>query len=94
MAAHGFVSCSGPGVGAAPQHLPGATPALLAMMHDAYLADFQAELEIAVQDLACWQGVVAAGRLAEDAEHDTGGLMALWAARRDHSTARSLLLAN
>lgn len=63
-----------------PRHLPGATAELLRPVHDAYTAEFGHELE-ARPDLATWQAVVAAGRLAEDAEPDERGLLALWEQR-------------
>lgn len=79
-------------VGAAPRHLPRATRHVLHELRHTYLAEFRSELEMAAVDLAGWQGVVAAGRLAEDAELDDTALMALWRARTDEQSGHSLLV--
>jgi len=65
---------------AQPRHLPGATSSLLRAVHDAYITAFEDELRIH-EDVATWQAVVAAGRLAEGAEPDESGLLALWQRR-------------
>jgi len=80
-----------PGGRDAPRHLPKATAALLQVAHGAYLSEFRTELERASGDLARWLGVVAAGRLAEDAEHDAGALIELWSVRADEAEAARLL---
>lgn len=81
-----------PGRQTAPRHLPGATAALLDVAQTAYLEEFRGELQVGRSDLATWLGVVAAGRLSEDAEHDVGALMELWSARADHAEAAKRLL--
>ena len=81
-----------PNSGASPTHLPGATSKVLHELHQTYLAAFRSELEIAADDLARWQGVVAAGRLAEDAELDDAALMSLWGSRADKQAGLSLLV--
>lgn len=77
---------------ASPWHLPEATRDLLANVHGAYLAEHREQLDWARDDLACWQAVVAAGRLAEGAEIDERGLLAHWNARADSHAAQTLLL--
>lgn len=81
-----------PNEGAVPRHLPGATHQMLQQLHHTYLAAFRSELEVAVIDLAGWQGVVAAGRLAEGAELDDVALMSLWGERANTASGRSLLV--
>lgn len=78
---------------APPPHLPGAPGQLLSDLHRSYLAEFQAELDMARHELSAWQAVVAAARLAEGAEVDEGTLVALWEARDDEVAAQSLLVA-
>jgi len=63
------------------RHLPGATSTLLDPIRAGYVGEFEAELQAESADLATWQGVLAAGRLAEGAEVDESGLLALWHAR-------------
>lgn len=81
-----------PGSSAAPRHLPGATKPVLQPAYDAYVREFQSELQVVALDLACWRGVVAAGRLAEDAELDSGVLLELWEARSNTEAAQLALL--
>ena len=76
-----------PGSGHAPDHLPGATPALLERLHAAYIAQFADELADAATDLASWQAAVAVGRLAEGAEVDEGWLIQLWHSRHTDRAA-------
>lgn len=61
-------------------HLPDADPALLGRLHDAYV-EGMAEALARHDDLREWEAVLAAGRLAEDAEADGSGLLALWESR-------------
>lgn len=69
---------------AEPRHLPGATAELLHTVHEAYIAEFSDELS-GPPNIATWEAVVAAGRLAEDAESDERGLLALWERRKEAS---------
>lgn len=64
-------------------HLPGATPALLEVMHRSYLDEFAPELDAVRDALVDWQSVVAAGRLAEGAHVNEATLLALWSGRHD-----------
>jgi thiamine kinase len=48
-----------------PEHLPGADPATLGVLTDAYLARLREHLEIDDELLARWQAVSAAARIAE-----------------------------
>jgi len=75
-----------------PRHLPGASAELLRTIRHAYLDVFRPELAMAKNDLASWQAVLAAARLAEDAEVHQDGLIALWQARDDAAAATELLL--
>jgi len=63
------------------RHLPGATAGLLEPAHRGYVDEFANELRAERAQLGDWQAVLAAGRLAEQAEVDESGLIALWAAR-------------
>lgn len=59
-------------------HLPGADPPLLSALHAAYVSGMRAVLARPVEELCQWEAVVAASRLAEDAEADESLLLALW----------------
>lgn len=74
------------------RHLPNATQPLLGVVQRGYLAGFQPELRRERDQLAIWQGVIAAGRLAEGAEVDESGLVRLWAERDKGSAERELLI--
>lgn len=74
------------------RHLPNANRELLAVIQHGYLAGFQRELEQQREHLPAWQGVLAAGRLAEGAEVDESGLLQLWAQRRGGLSAVDLLI--
>ena len=62
-------------------HVPGAAPAVLLELHDAYLRAMTPFLEPATDDLRMWEAVVAASRLAEEAEIDESPLLAMWRQR-------------
>ena len=62
-------------------HLPGATPAQLAELHQVYVEQFSGDLARAEADLQRWESVIAAGRLAEGVEADASNLLGLWRAR-------------
>jgi len=74
-----------------PRHLPGASANLLGAVHASYLGEFHAELLLAEEDLASWQAVVAAARMAEGAEVNEGALMSLWQARNGTEATDRLL---
>jgi aminoglycoside phosphotransferase (APT) family kinase protein len=59
-----------------PEHLPGADPATLGALTDAYLGRLREHLEIDDDLLACWQAVSAVARMAEGVP--SGALLALW----------------
>jgi aminoglycoside phosphotransferase (APT) family kinase protein len=60
-----------------PEHLPGADPATLRALTDAYLGHLRTYLEIDDDLLARWQAVSAVARIAEGVSR--GALLALWA---------------
>jgi aminoglycoside phosphotransferase (APT) family kinase protein len=59
-----------------PEHLPGADPATLGALTDAYLGRLREYLEIDGDLLARWQAVSAVARMAEGVP--SGALLALW----------------
>jgi aminoglycoside phosphotransferase (APT) family kinase protein len=59
-----------------PEHLPGADPATLGALTDAYLGRLREHLEIDDDLLARWQAVSAVARMAEGVP--SGALLALW----------------
>jgi aminoglycoside phosphotransferase (APT) family kinase protein len=59
-----------------PEHLPGADPATLGVLTDAYLGRLRESLEIDDDLLARWQAVSAVGRMAEGVHRDA--LLELW----------------
>lgn len=70
------------GSGTAPTHLPGATACLLDEFHRSYLRHALRRVEpSAVADLATWERVLAAARLAEHTTADRADLLALWRGR-------------
>lgn len=81
-----------PTAATAPRHLPGAPRALMHDIHENYLGEFRAELDMAASELASWQAVVAAARLAEGAEVNEDALLSLWAARSDAGAAHASLV--
>lgn len=66
-------------------HLPGAVPELLSELHDSYVSAMSDVLNRSFPDLGLWEAVVAASRLAEDAEADESPLVELW---RDRHAGR------
>ena len=73
-----------------PEHLPGADPATLGVLTDAYLARLREQMEIDDDLLARWQAVSAVGRIAEGVAR--GPLLDVWA--RFQSTAAVHAAAN
>lgn len=59
-----------------PEHLPGADPATLKVLTDAYLARLRETLDIGDDVLAHWQAVGAVARVAEGVPSDA--LLAMW----------------
>lgn len=66
-------------------HLPGADRSLLEALHDSYVSASSDLLDRAGKDLRAWEAIVAASRLAENAEADDSPLVALW---RDRNVGR------
>lgn len=62
-------------------HMPGASAEMLSELHDAYVGAMAAFLTPAADDLRMWEAVVAASRLAEEAETDESPLLAMWRQR-------------
>ena len=62
-------------------HMPGAAVDMLQQLHDAYVGAMAAFLAPAGDDLRMWEAVVAASRLAEEAETDESPLLAMWRQR-------------
>jgi len=79
-----------PGAGDRP-HLPAARPEFLNEFHESYVVAMSDVIDSSPDDLRKWEAVVAATRLAEDAESDQSALLALWHNR--DSTCSSPLLA-
>ena len=71
-------------------HLPGAPSGLLHDLHAAYLEDMSDVLVASEEELRQLEAVVAASRLAEDAEADESSLLGLWRGR--HGRWQSPLL--
>ena len=71
-------------------HLPGARSGLLREMHDSYVAAMSDVLTAPTDQLRQLEAVVAASRLAEDAEASKSPLLALW--RDRDGRGQSLLL--
>lgn len=65
-------------------HLPGAPSGLLHDLHMAYLVAMSDVLIASEDELRQLEAVVAASRLAEDAEADESSLLALWRGRNGH----------
>ncbi len=59
-------------------HLPAARPGFLSEFHEAYLEAMTEVINSSPGELRQWEAVVAASRLAEDAESDESALLALW----------------
>jgi len=70
-------------------HLPGADLETLGRVHRGYLQVFADELSYHRNELAPWQALIAAGRIAEHAEVDESGLIGLWN-ERDLPTASAV----
>lgn len=62
-------------------HLPDARPGLLQELHEAYVAAMGGRFSAPPADICRWEAVVAASRLAEDAEADESSLLSLWGGR-------------
>lgn len=62
-------------------HLPGAPNELLTQLHESYVSAMGDVLRAPPDELRRWEAVVAASRLAEDAESDESSLLALWRGR-------------
>ena len=62
-------------------HMPGASAEMLSELHDAYVGAMASFLMPAADDLRMWEAVVAASRLAEEAETDESPLLAMWRQR-------------
>lgn len=72
-------------------HLPAARPGFLNAFHESYLSAMSDVISASRAELRQWEAVVAASRLAEDAESDESALLALW--RNRDMAAPSPLLA-
>lgn len=75
---------------ASPAHLPGAEPALLEALHDAYLDAMSDLLAIDPDVLHDWETLAAVSRLAEGDQHDAAALSERWR-RRDDPGSSALL---
>ncbi|MEO1064958.1 MAG: aminoglycoside phosphotransferase family protein [Actinomycetota bacterium] len=75
---------------AAPAHLPGAAPEVLARVHDTYAVEMADVLDVHVESLGAWESVVAASRLAEGAQSDEWALVSLWERRASHRASAIL----
>lgn len=62
-------------------HMPGASAEMLSALHDSYVGAMTSFLMPAADDLRMWEAVVAASRLAEEAEADESPLLAMWRQR-------------
>lgn len=62
-------------------HLPGASPVVLKVLHDSYVAAMSTFVTAPPGVVAAWEAVVAASRLAERAEADESSLLSLWRQR-------------
>lgn len=59
-------------------HTPGASASMLTDLHDGYTTTMRTTVANAADDLVLWEAVIAASRLAEDAETDEAPLLAIW----------------
>ena len=59
-------------------HMPQAARPVLRDLHESYVAAMQDVLALSRDELRQWEAVVAASRLAEEAETDESPLLALW----------------
>ena len=59
-------------------HLPEATRPVLRELHESYVSEMHDVLALPREELGQWEAVVAASRLAEEAETDESPLLALW----------------
>lgn len=62
-------------------HMPRAAPSVLRELHESYLSAMHDVLALPRNELCQWEAVVAASRLAEEAEADESPLLALWQSR-------------
>jgi aminoglycoside phosphotransferase (APT) family kinase protein len=69
----------------APPHLPDARPEVLAELLGLYITSMIDVFCVPEHVLQRWESVVAASRLAEDAESDSSALIALWEGRDGRS---------
>lgn len=65
-------------------HLPDASHGLLNQLHESYVSAMSDVVSAPPDELRRWEAVVAASRLAEDAESDESSLVALWRDRDGH----------
>lgn len=63
-------------------HVPDMATPTLADLHGAYVAAMETYLRPALVDLPSWEGIIAASRLAEEAEIDDSSLLDVWRNRR------------
>lgn len=63
-------------------HMPGAAPEVLAVLHTSYMTAMADVLAPAAHLVPAWEAVVAASRLAEEAEADDSPLLAIWRAHQ------------
>ena len=59
-------------------HLPAARPGFLNEFHESYVGAMSDVIRASADELRQWEAVVAASRLAEDAESDGSALLELW----------------
>lgn len=71
-------------------HLPAGRPEFLSEFHESYVLAMSDVIDSSPDALRKWEGVVAASRLAEDAESDQSALLALWQ-NRDLTESSPLL---
>jgi hypothetical protein len=62
-------------------HLPGSSPDILSCFHHHYVERMLEDLTVAPSVARRWEAVLAVSRLAERAERDESGLLALWRGR-------------
>ncbi len=62
-------------------HMPRAEPSVLRELHESYVSAMHDVLALPRDELCQWEAVVAASRLAEEAEADESPLLALWQGR-------------
>ena len=70
--------------------MPRAARPVLKELHESYVAAMQDVLALSRDELRQWEAVVAASRLAEEAETDESPLLALWQGGREGGDTSSL----